>query len=253
MTRVRGANGPKGPTVDVVMTESTVTVVDRAGKRRVLSLEQATTLRVEDLLPVRLPKTYRKARHATGRYVFSRTGEIVVYESWLEYVNIVLLDFSGEYLWLLGQPVLLTIDGSAHYPDLLARCADGSLKLFDVKPAQEAVREPHLGTFRARAAACMQLGWAFDVLSEPPNEILLENVLYLAGFRFQSALPEGLVDHVVGACTTPCEIGALDVLGLRALVRPAVLHLLWTKQLTANLAEARLDRGTIVVAAGQTS
>ena len=81
-------------------------------------------------------------------------------------------------------------------------------------------------------------GWGFEAWSGADRG-LLDNVRFLAGYRRSLVIDAGLLPVVLDAAREQATIGSVEraLAGEYpvALVRPAVLHLLWTGRLRADL------------------
>jgi hypothetical protein len=205
-------------------------------------------------LPVREFRWYQGQRHYSGWYWSSTVGRMVAYESRLELARILLADFDPTVTAIAAQPFQLAgRDGSKprrHVPDLLLRHSDGTLTLVDVK-AKSRLADPAVG---AQFAWTRQLahsrGWAFEVWSGAERD-LLDNVRFLAGYRREALIERSLLPVALQAVQTGTATtigGVEDALGGQfppVLVRPAVLHLLWTGVLRAGL-EQPLSSNTVL-------
>ena len=84
-------------------------------------------------------------------------------------------------------------------------------------------------------------------------EVLLDNVRFLAGFRRPGRLDAGVVDAVMAAAGGGGTIGDVEsrcaAIGPPELVRPALLHLLWSGRLRADLMTALSGRTFLECAA----
>lgn len=94
----------------------------------------------EDAAPVREFPPYRGQRNWPGAWWFSRTGQHVGYESWVERDTLMALDADPDVLAVASQPMWLhwvTESGKPvrHAPDFFARRADGTGVLIDVRPS----------------------------------------------------------------------------------------------------------------------
>jgi hypothetical protein len=205
-------------------------------------------------LPVREFRSYQGRRHYSGWYWSATTGGHVVYESRLELARILLADQDTDVVAIAAQPFRMEgFDGRrrrSHVPDLLAGHAGGGLTVIDVKPAWRLEDPKVAGQFAWTKAVCSAHGLSFEVWSGC-DPVRLENVRFLAGYRRPALISADLVPVVLEAAARPVAIGALErVLAApdrRGLIRPAVLHLLWSGRLAADLSRP-LDVGVLVEA-----
>lgn len=222
-----------------------IRVTYRAGSGTVAdtTLDRLRTDEVIAALPVREFRWYKGRRHYSGWYWCATGQRLVVYESRLELARIMLADFDPCVTGIAAQPFLLTgADASRirrHVPDLLLVAAGGGVMVVDVKApsrmADPAVRAQFAWTRRV----CAGRGWAFEAWSGADPR-LLANVRFLAGYRRPALIDADLIPAVLDAAAGQVSVGAIErALSPRhppVLVRPVVLHLLWTGRLQADLA-----------------
>jgi hypothetical protein len=195
-------------------------------------------------LPVRDFRSYKGRLHYSGWYWSATMARLVAYESRLELARILLADFDPGVTGLAAQPFLLAgADGGRvrrHVPDLLLAGAGGAVTVVDVKApsrmADPAVRPQFAWTQRV----CAGKGWAFEAWSGSEPR-LLGNVRFLAVYRRSQVITAGLIPAVLEAARQQQTISAIELQlscqHRRELVRPVVLHLLWTGQPRADLGQ----------------
>lgn len=206
-------------------------------------------------MPVRGLRAYRGRRHYSGWYWSATTGRHVVYESRLELARILLADQDPDVVAIAAQPLLLEgFDGvrvRRHVPDLLLGTAGGGVLLVDVKAASRLADPVVAEQFAWMRRVCGRNGVPFEVWSGT-DAIRLENIRFLAGYRRANLISGDLVTPVLDAAVHHSTIAhverALDGRQPRGLVRPVILHLLWTGALTADLTTP-LSLGTEISAA----
>lgn len=207
--------------------------------------------------PVREFRWYKGRQHYSGWYWSSTMCRLVAYESKLELARIMLADFDPEVAGLAAQPFQMTApDGGndrRHVPDLLLVGADGSVTVVDVKAASR-LRDPAVqAQFSWTRKLAAYRGWGFDAWSGADRQ-LLDNVRFLAGYRRGAAIEADLIAVVRDAAREPAAIGTVEQFLAGGhpvqLIRPVLLHLLWTGRLRADLSRP-LGTGTIVQAAGE--
>jgi hypothetical protein len=216
------------------------------------ALERVAVGDVVGGLPVREFRWYKGKLHYSGWYWSSSVSRLVVYESRLELARIMLADFDPGVAGLAAQPFLLTgEDGGRvrrHVPDLLLLAADGGVTVVDVK-APSRLADPEVrAQFAWTRRVCAGRGWGFEAWSGAEPQ-LLANVRFLAGYRRSSVIAGDLIPAVLDTVGRQPTIGAIE----RALsqhcrpelVRPVVLHLLWSGRLRADLSSP-LGTGTRV-------
>ncbi|MDF3292445.1 TnsA-like heteromeric transposase endonuclease subunit [Streptomyces silvisoli] len=212
---------------------------------------------VVDGLPVREFRSYRGRRHYSGWFWSASMGRLVVYESRLELARLLLADFDRSVVAFAAQPFqLVGEDGGRvrrHVPDVLLMHADGSVTVVDVKASSRLEDPLVVAQFAWTGRLCAERGWRFEVWSGVDPRYL-ENVRFLAGYRRRSLIDEGLVPAVLECVGDQQTIGGIErvLAGAHAapLVRPVVLHLLWSGRLVADLSSP-LGTATAVRQAGE--
>jgi len=202
-------------------------------------------------LPVREFRWYRGRKHYSGWYWSSTTGGLVAYESRLELARIMLADFAPDVNAIVGQPFRLTgADGRRirkHVPDILLVRNDGGVTVVDVKAPFKRDDPDVMALMRWTERIVGLRGWGFEEWYGAPPQ-LLANVRFLAGFRRERLIAEDLIPAVQGAVSAGSTIADIErSLGepSQVLVRPVVLHLLWTGGLVADMTRP-LDALTFV-------
>lgn len=203
-------------------------------------------LAVDDViagLPVREFRSYKGRLHYSGWYWSSSMSRLLAYESRLELARIMLADFDPVVTGIAAQPFLLAgADGTRirrHVPDLLLLSADGEVTVVDVK-APSRMSDPGVQEqFAWTGHVCAGRGWAFEAWSGADPR-LLANVRFLAGYRRRVLIDGNLIPAVLdaaaaGQVTAGTIERALSPRHPPVLVRPVVLHLLWTGRLQADL------------------
>lgn len=234
------------PTLDLVPGGASLALVERfelayadeRGEQRI-PLTEAWSVPFEACTPVRGFPSYKGQRHHNGRWWTATTGGLVGYESWLERDRLVLLDFDPEVVGIASQPFWLfwtTAEGKtrSHAPDYFARLADGSALVLDVRPADR-IKPRDQVAFDATREVCEALGWRYEVAGAPPAS-LLANVRWLAGYRHPRHHLPDVADALRAAFAASSGLldGAEQV-GDPIAVLPVLFHLLWRRDLHANL------------------
>jgi hypothetical protein len=167
---------------------------------------------------------------------------LVAYESRLELARIMLADFDPGVAAVAAQPFqLVGADKERirrHVPDVLLVGRDGGVTVVDVK-ASSRLADPDV---RAQFSWTRRLaglrGWEFEVWSGA-DRVLLDNVRFLAGYRRNRVIAAKLAPVVLEVASGQPTVGSIErALSGRhpcVLVRPVVLHLLWTGRLSADL------------------
>jgi hypothetical protein len=107
----------------------------------------------------------------------------------------------------------------------------------DVKPRHRVARPENAFNFAWTKRAVQSRGWRYEVWSEP-DPIELGNVRFLAGYRRDWLFDQGVLEQLRAMDLDGATLGAaLRILPKvpEALVRSAVLHLLWQQHFTVDL------------------
>lgn len=191
-------------------------------------------------LPWRTFRWHKGQKHYSGAYWSSTERDLVIYESRLELARVLFADFDTSVRHVVAQPFLLQADVAGavrkHVPDYLLLTHTAPL-VVDVKPRQRAVKTENVFTFGWTRQVVESRGWRYEVWSEPP-QAELENVRFLAGYR-----RDWLFDHDLLAELRRADLdGATLATACRclptrpaAIVRSAVLHLLWQQHFRVDL------------------
>jgi hypothetical protein len=248
------------------VTGAAAAAADAAGARFVLEfqvvggawqrgpLASCCSVRFEDALPVRPFRFEKGLRSFAGWWYFATTGTHVGFESWLERDHLMLMDFDPGMRAVSSQPFWLRWrDGQGrvrrHAPDYFARRDDGTGVVIDVRPDGR-IPDRDAETFAVTAAACRAAGWEYRRAGDL-EPVLAANVRWLSRYRHRRCLvPEiAVVLLEVFAGGRGLFEGA-GLAGDRLRVLPVLFHLMWQRQLTADLVAGPLAPSTVVRAGG---
>jgi hypothetical protein len=207
-------------------------------------------------LPVREFRWYKDRRHYSGWYWSSTGQRLVAYESRLELARIMLADFEPGVTAIAAQPFRLTgTDGPRirrHVPDLLLASADGGMTVVDVKaPGKRDQPDVRAVMEWTRRVAALR-GWDFEEwYGAPPR--LLGNVSFLAGYRRPGVIDGQLIPAVLSAVGERSSIADVEHSvpdAHPALIRPVVLHLLWSGVLVTDLGHPVTSASVVCIRTG---
>ena len=234
--------GEGQPMADATVAGSAVVKFRRAldGQIEEMAWDDVTTDRLSSAAPWRTFRWHDNQQHYSGAYWSATERGHVIYESRLELAHLLFADFDDEVNHIVAQPFLITmtVDGQVrkHVPDYLL-ITDTGPKILDVKPRDRLSKPKVRFTFGWTRALVEGRGWRFDVGSEPPT-VQLDNVRFLSGFRrdwlFDQTLIGELQAHDLHGRTIADACRALPD-HPAPLVRSAIFHLLWRRQLLADL------------------
>lgn len=202
---------------------------------------------------VRSIPSYKGQRSLPGRYWFSMIDQLIPYESRLEMMILMQLDYEAECIDVLPQPLALHFkldDGTTpwHVPDFLLSLPEGQFLLVDVKPHRHAEKPRNRTAFSLTQAWCDRLGWEYRVLGEH-DEIYQRNLKWLAGFRRRpptyAAYAGVFMDSLAGQAMSIAELLAL--VNEPVLARPVLFHLLWRQHLMVDMFAPLEDSSRVVL------
>lgn len=123
---------------------------------------------------------------------------------------------------------------------------DSGVTIVDVKAAGKLADPAVQAVFAWTRRLVTWRGWVFEMWLGP-DAVVLENVRFLAGYRRDRLVETGLIPVVMETAATQSTIGAIEhaVQAPPVLVRPVVLHLLWSGRLACAL-DRRLGPDTPV-------
>jgi hypothetical protein len=178
----------------------------------------------------------------------------VGFESWLERDHLMLMDFDPAVRAVSSQPFWLRWrDGEGrarrHAPDYFARLADGTGVVVDVRP-DDRIPARDAETFALTASACRAVGWEYR-RSGNLDPVLVANVRWLSRYRHRRCLAPGiaavLIETFIGGRGL---FEGAELAGDRLRVLPVLFHLMWQRQLVADLTTGPLGMTTVVHAGG---
>jgi len=159
-----------------------------------------------------------------------------------------LADFAPQVCWIVAQPFLVEVvvagQPRRHVPDIaLIDCA-GAITIVNVKPADRIGDPKVAATFAWAGRVFGSRGWQHEVWTGAP-EVLLGNVRFLAGYRRRDRFDAQLLDAVIAMADDGDTSGDLERrchgVGPAEVVRPALLHLLWSGRLRTDLSTVLSD------------
>ncbi len=239
---------------DAVVARFVLEFQAAGGARRSEPLSSCCGARFEDALPVRSFRFEKRLRSFAGWWYFATTSTHVGFESWLERDHLMLMDFDPDVRAVSSQPFWLRWrDGEGrvrrHVPDFFARRDDGTGVVVDIRP-DDRIPERDAETFAVTALACEAAGWEYR-RSGDLDPVLVANVRWLSRYRHRRCLVPGIAAVLLEAFAGGRGLfeGA-EAAGDRLRVLPVLFHLMWQRQLTADLTAGPLSASTVVCAGG---
>lgn len=165
-----------------------------------------------------------------------------------------LLDFDPAVTAVASQPFWLHWDDGRrsrrHAPDFFARLADGTGLVIDVR-ADDRIEQQDAEAFDVTARACEAAGWEFRRVGKI-DPVLAANVRWLSRYRHpRCAGPPGVADALRRAFAVPVPLltGAAEA-GDTLAVLPVLFHLMWQRELAADLGSGPLGPSSLAWLAG---
>ena len=202
---------------------------------------RATHELLRSAMPFRPFRCYYGQRHYPGSYWSATMSSHVIYESRLELSRLLMADFEPSVGFIVAQPFSIRCEVQGvvhrHIPDYLL-FTDAGPVLVDVKPRDQVNDSKIAETFAWVQNEVESLGWRFEIASEQPP-VLLANVRFLAGFRRPKSVNEPAVRALrVARCDNVTFGDAVrNSDGAEPLVRAALLHMLWTHEVSTDLSK----------------
>ncbi|MGP3916005.1 TnsA-like heteromeric transposase endonuclease subunit [Nonomuraea sp. 10N515B] len=202
-----------------------------------------------DVEPIRWFSWRRGQRHRPGLQFLVSTGRHHGAESLEEARLLLALDFAGELVDVVSQPLRLrfdTVDRSRqHTPDFLAMTRSG-IWLIDVRP-EVLIKESDWESFAAAAEVALACGWRY-VVAAGWREHVVSALDAMSSQRRPLSDPLGLRPRLLASVTREgVRFGELAAAsGCEPVARAQLLHLIWHRRLAVDLAEPLGDRSLVV-------
>jgi hypothetical protein len=226
-------------------------VADGSWQREPLASCHGT--RFEEALPARPFRFGKGLQSFAGWWWFATTRTHVGFESWLERDHLMLMDFDPDVAAVSSQPFWLwwrdEKDRSRrHAPDFFARRADGTAVVVDVRP-DDRVPARDAETFAVTAQACEAAGWEYRRAGDL-DPVLAANVRWLSRYRHRRCLVPEVAAVLLEAFAGGRGLAeGAELAGDRLRVLPVLFHLMWQRQLAADLT-VPLGMSTVVCSGG---
>ena len=200
-------------------------------------LSQAAILKSK---PWRTFRWYLGQRHYSGSYWSATESKHVIYESRLELSRLLMADFDPYVKAIRAQPFLMrALVGEKvrrHIPDYLLITESGPPIVVDVKPRERLESVGVAETLEWVRSLIDSIGWRFEVATEQPA-VEMQNVRFLAGFRRPAGISQECLNDLRNSDLERVAFGEAlrKTSAPEPPARAALLHLLWTHELTADL------------------
>lgn len=193
---------------------------------------------VEQLAPVRMPRSSASNRHIPVTAYSTTNGGVLHLESGLEHDLVRRLDRNAEIVSVVSQPLRLSWvapDPLSHTPDLLTLHQNNTVTVWDVRALEEQDAD-----FRNKSAvtrdACAAVRWHYEVFTGLGETERL-NLLWLHGFRRRPDFADRHEETAIRATRNrKATIGSLfahdDGTGE---LKAVVWHLVWTGVLSVDI------------------
>lgn len=226
--------------MSVQASRASFTLRDEDGEPFEVSPDNLSKSVFQRSIPWRTFRWYLGQQHYSGSYWSTTESKHVIYESRLELSRLLMADFDPRVKTIRAQPFLMRalVGGKVrrHIPDYLLIPESGPPIVVDVKPRERLESVGVAETLEWVSSIIESIGWRFEVAIEQPG-IEIQNVRFLAGFRRTAGISQECLDDLRNS--------DLDGLAFREalrktsapepIARAALLHLLWTHELTTDL------------------
>lgn len=200
------------------------------------------------LRSIRTPRSTEKSRHIPVQAHSDTLDGPIHLESGLEHDLVRELDRDPDVEWMVSQPVRLglrTASGRSrtHTPDLLVLKREGVVTVWDVRPVEKQ-DEKFQESRDLTAAACAEVGWAYQVYGGA-SPVRRDNLRWLTAYRRQMPWYPNAKDELLGICREPrATVGAvLDADHGAGHLVSAMWHYAWTGAVVVDL-DQPIDRST---------
>lgn len=226
--------------MSVQAIQASFTLRDEDGEPFEVSPDNLSKSVFQKSIPWRTFRWYSGQQHYSGSYWSTTESKHVIYESRLELSRLLMADFDPRVKAIRAQPFLMRalVGGKVrrHIPDYLLIPESDRPIVVDVKPKErlESVRVAE--TLEWVRSTIESIGWRFEVATEQPA-IELQNVRFLAGFRRTAGISQECLDDLRTSDLDGVAFGeALQKTSApEPIARAALLHLLWTHEVTTDL------------------
>jgi len=201
--------------------------------------------------PIRVFSWTRSQRHRPGLQYMVSTGRHHGFESMEEARVLLALDFAGDIVDVVSQPMRLQFDvggtSREHTPDFLAVTRVGTW-LIDVRP-ESRIKDKDREAFAAAAKIALACGWAYVVVARW-REHVVPAVDAMSSQRRTLHDPLGLRPGLLAAAAGGLTFGELVASSsYEPVARAQLLHLLWQRRLGVDLSRPLGDGSAVRVAA----
>ena len=205
-----------------------------------------------DADPIRCFSWQRAQGHRPGLHFLVSTGRHHGTESLEEARLLLALDFAGNLIDVVSQPMRLRFDTAegrrSHTPDFLAVTRSG-VWLIDVRP-EHLIMEEDRESFAATAEVALSCGWHYVVAARWRDHVW-PALDAISSQRRPLPDPLGLRPALLASARQGLTFGELAATAAyEPLARAQLLHLIWHRQLGVDLAEPLADRSPVAVAQG---
>jgi hypothetical protein len=219
-------------------------------------LRDVRARQVVEAVPWRGPRSARGQAHYPGYYWSSTTSSRVIYESRLELARLLIADFDLAVVAIAAQPFWLRAraDGRVrrHVPGFFLLRAGQSAVVINVKPAGQLANPEVAGALDWPGRLMRDHGGDYEIWTGA-GPVYLASLRFLAGYRRPWLVAAGLADAALAAFRPGDTLAALAGRAGQdhppAVVRAAVLRLLWEQRLLTGL-HRRLDGDSVLEAPG---
>jgi len=222
------------------------------GREHSRTVRQVAEVPMAEANPIRVFSWARVQRHRPGLQYMVSTGRHHGFESMEEAKLLLALDFAGDVIDVVSQPVRLQFETAVgpreHIPDFFAATRAGTW-LIDVRP-ESRIKDKDREAFAAAAEAALACGWAYVVVARWRQHVV-PAVDAMSSQRRPVRDPLRLQSGLLAAAAEGLTFGELAVsTPYEPVARAQLLHLLWHRRLGVDLSDPLGDRSAVRLPAG---
>lgn len=220
---------------------SAVFSLDYAGQEVSVPQPELLALDLRELRPIRRFAAYQGQKRNPGLFWSVTKAGFVGYESRLEAQHLLAADFDPGVSWIVEQPFRVHFGGeglpASHVPDFLL-LGDGEVpEVLNVATPRRAAMPDIASRLAAMSRVCSELGWRHRVAIGGLAPARLLNLQFLAAARLEPPMTRELAPSLQAACVGGVRWDEAErrTGEVSAIARPILAHLIWHRQLVAEL------------------
>lgn len=201
----------------------------------------------DQLQPVRKAASYKGQKNYPGFFWMSSTNEHLMYESKLEMMILLQLDFNSTVSKVVPQPFKMRYHHDSrvyhHTPDFFVHYKNGAGEVINVKPKKWVNTERNRRAFFECDTLSQEMGFSYSTRSEP-DPLLVTNLQWLVGYRRLPPRAQDYFDIILDCASDSMTIGQILKKTLNpAYVRPILFYAIWKQMVVVDIYQ-QINLGT---------